>query len=114
MRGEITALNKVSAQLIEIDLMVNQAMTSAEDDSKASPILRAIVRELQEKSKKTISALDQADGESIYEHIVELEEAADCAKVAAQTDQGVSNETRRVILEAHDALSLFKAQLLEY
>lgn len=113
MKGESMSVDQISEELEQIDRKINHAVQSTEGDLKASPILRAVVKELHEKSMKALKALDNGDEESIHEHVIELEEAADCAKVAAQTDINISNSTREIVLEAHEALCEFKSHLLQ-
>jgi hypothetical protein len=112
MKGTMLSVDELLVKLKEIDLKISNACQGAEGDLKSSPILKALTNELQEKSQKTLSAMENGDEESIHEHIIELEEAADCAKVGAQADLNISNSTRQIIFDAHAALCHLKAQLL--
>jgi hypothetical protein len=42
---------------------------------------------------------------------IELEQAGDSAKVAAEADTGVSDATRQAVLDAHLAICIAKAKL---
>jgi hypothetical protein len=92
----------------EIDWQVGQAMSAVEADTGASPVLYAVVKEFRIKSLKTLDALKDADNQAVIEHLIEVEQAADSAKYAAEADEGLSEETRKAILDAHILTCMLK------
>jgi hypothetical protein len=113
MKVNTITVDEISEKLSNVDKEINHAIQAVEGDMRASPVLRAIVEEFQEKSKKTLSSLGNGDEESISEHIIELEEAGDCAKKAALADVGLSQSTRSIVLKAHDIICDLKSQILD-
>ena len=78
-----------------------------EADTGASPVLVAVVREFRAKLAK---AEDQAvDGVPSSDSVIELEQAGDSAKAAAEADTGVSSDARESVLAAHLAICKLKA-----
>jgi hypothetical protein len=71
----------------------------------------AIMNEFWNKSNKALGALKDADEQTTREFIFEVEQAADSAKVAAEADQGVADDTRKSVLDAHMSLCMLKGEL---
>jgi hypothetical protein len=95
----------------EIDGQVGLAMAAVEMDTGASPVLYAVVKEFRRKSLKALNALKDADKQTVIEHVIEVEQAADSAKYAAEADEGLSEETRKAILDAHMSTCILKGWL---
>lgn len=95
----------------EIDMQIGEAMAAVEADTGASPVLYAVVKEFRRKSLKALNAFKGADNQAVIEHIVEVEQAADSAKYAAEADEGLSEETRKAILDAHMSTCVLKSWL---
>jgi hypothetical protein len=76
-------------------------------DPGASTVLVAVVEEFARKFDKTRPAIDRAGGPE-REAIVELEQAADSARWAAEADPGARPETRTAVVFAHDTICWFK------
>jgi hypothetical protein len=106
-------IDEVSDRLTEIDEQVEEALRLVETDRGSSTVLKAVVKQFEEKSKKTLAAIDNGDEESISEHVVEFEQAADSAKAAGEADEGISYQTRQAIIEAHDSVCDLKSELLK-
>lgn len=99
-------------RLSDIDQVVNQAVHAVERDISASPIVDAVLRELQRKSIRALSLADEdATTEEIHDAVVELEQAGDSARAAAEADPGLRNETLAAVLDAHKAIAIFKTDL---
>ena len=77
-------------------------------DDGASPVLVAVVREFEAKAEKAGKAMVGDDAGS-REAIVELEQAGDSAKAAAEADPGVGGAGRQAVLDAHLAICMLKA-----
>jgi hypothetical protein len=74
-------------------------------DRGASPVLIAVVGEFANKAQKA-AGLDDERGA-----VIELEQAGDSAKVAAEADSGASDATRQAVLDAHLAICIAKSKL---
>jgi hypothetical protein len=74
-------------------------------DPGASPVLLAVTGEFALKAAKAVAADDERDA------VIELEQAGDSAKAAAEADAGVSDATRQAVLDAHMAICVAKSKL---
>ena len=86
---------------------VSDAVRQVEADQSASPVLVAVVREFQAKLVKAQS--HATDGRPHRDSVLELEQAGDSAKAAAEADPGVAGEARASVLAAHLAICKLKA-----
>jgi len=73
----------------------------------ASPVLVAVVREFQAKLAK--AQKHATGGVPGGDAVIELEQAGDSAKVAAEADAGLSSGARESVLAAHLAICKLKA-----
>jgi hypothetical protein len=97
------------AEALELmDRHVARAVEAAQKDRGASPILVAVLLEFQRKLVKTHGSAG-ADAAVRREAVVELEQAADSAVVAAAADAGAAADTKKLIDIAHGAICMFKA-----
>jgi hypothetical protein len=76
-------------------------------DRDASPVLVAVVREFEAKLAK--AQLQATDGNLGHDSVMELEQAGDSAKAAAEADVGLSGDARESVLAAHLAICKLKA-----
>ena len=91
----------------EVVEKITDVMRHVEADGAASPVLVAVVREFQAKLAKTQK---QATGAVPgRDSVVELEQAGDSAKAAAEADAGLSSDARESVFAAHLAICKFKA-----
>ena len=97
-------------ELREVREKAEVAMRAVEADGAASPVLAAVVREFVAKAGK---ALDWADGDREWEAVVEVEQAGDSAKAAAEADTGAAQATTTSVLDAHLAICMLKAGLAQ-
>jgi hypothetical protein len=86
---------------------INDAAREVEADNGASPVLVAVVREFQAKLAKAERNAD--GGVPAHDSVMELEQAGDSAKAAAEADPGVSGGARESVLAAHLAICKLKA-----
>ena len=98
----------VTNELEQVRQKATVALQATETDTAASPVLAAVVREFANKATK---ALGLAGTDREWEAVVELEQAGDSAKAAAEADSGVSPAAREAVLEAHLAICVAKAKL---
>ena len=101
-------MEPLAKKLELIDGHVARALAAVTADRGASPVLVAVVQELEKKFRKVSAALPSAAESGARELIVEVEQAGDSAKAAASADPGIARETRDAIVLAHDALCLVK------
>jgi len=81
------------------------ALAAVRADPGASPVLIAVVSEFALKAEKAASSRDERTA------VIELEQAGDSAKAAAEADNGVTDATRQAVLDAHLAICIAKAKL---
>ena len=74
-------------------------------DGGASPVLVAVVAEFAKKAAKAVDAADERTA------VIELEQAGDSAKAAAEADPGVSASAREAVLDAHLSICIAKGKL---
>jgi hypothetical protein len=84
---------------------IDRARDAVQSDEGASPVLVAVVNEFAKKADKATGSSDERIA------VIELEQAGDSAKVAAEADPGVSRATRDSVLEAHLAICVAKGKL---
>ena len=84
---------------------IDRARSAVESDEGASPVLVAVVKEFAKKAHKATSSPNERVA------IIELEQAGDSAKAAAEADPTVSSATRDAVLEAYLAICLTKGKL---
>ena len=92
-------------QLREVRSKIDGAVDAVGADQGASPVLIAVVGEFQAKAAKAVAAADERSA------VIELEQAGDSAKVAAEADAGVGDATRQAVLDAHLAICVAKSKL---
>jgi hypothetical protein len=81
------------------------ALASVRADQGASPVLLAVMNEFAKKAEKATHSDDERAA------VIELEQAGDSAKVAAEADSGAEDATRQAVLDAHLAICIAKAKL---
>ena len=68
-------------------------------------MLVAVVNEFAKKADKAVASSDERVA------VIELEQAGDSAKAAAEADSGVATATREAVLEAHLEICVAKGKL---
>ena len=107
------SIDTITERLVEVDEKVQKAVAALESDGGASPVLKAVVEAFQREARHTLEDVEEAEAAPIREHIVELEQAGDSAKCAAEADPGIQPETRQLVVDAHQAISSLKAETKE-
>lgn len=106
-------MEDIVARLAGVRTKLTAAVDAVEDDASASPVLVAVVREYDAKLARAEGRA--ADGPSsngaVREAVVEAEQAADSAKVAAEADTGVGADARQAVLDAHYVMCVLKAEM---
>ncbi|MBF6558394.1 MAG: hypothetical protein IVW52_20045 [Acidimicrobiales bacterium] len=96
-----TVTERLEAARVKID----RARHAVESDEGASPVLVAVVNEFAKKADKATASPDERVA------VIELEQAGDSAKAAAEADPGVSVAARDAVLEAHLVICVAKGKL---
>ena len=104
-------MTTTAERLIGINEQIEAAAATVEADGGASPVLGAVVRELAQKAQKAVDNLPGADPLMVRLSIVEVEQAADSAKVAVEVDLGASDSTRQTVVNAHLAICVLKDKM---
>ena len=91
----------------EVVEKITEAARHVEADGGASPVLVAVVREFEAKLAK--AEKHASDGVPGRDLVIELEQAGDSAKAAAEADAGLSSAARDSVLAAHLAICKLKA-----
>jgi hypothetical protein len=86
---------------------ITDAARRVDADDGASPVLVAVVHEFQAKLAKAEKHMI-GDVPS-HDAVLELEQAGDSAKAAAEADPGLSSDARESVLAAHLAICMLKA-----
>jgi hypothetical protein len=92
-------------RLRETRSKIDAALEAVRADQGASPVLTAVVGEFAKKAEKAAGAGDERGA------VIELEQAGDSAKVAAEADAGIADTTREAVLDAHLAICIAKSKL---
>lgn len=98
-------MTTTTERLGEARTKIDHALKIVQDDQGASPVLLAVVREFAKKAEKAVGAADEREA------VIELEQAGDSAKAAAEADTGVAADAREAVLDAHLAICVAKAKL---
>ena len=98
-------MTSTGERLREVRTKIDDAVGAVRQDRGASPVLTAVVSEFAKKGEKAAGAEDERAA------VIELEQAGDSAKVAAEADTGLSDATRDAVLEAHLAICIAKSKL---
>jgi len=98
-------MTTVAERLREVRAKIDTAFDAVRADRGASPVLTAVMGEFAAKAEKATGAADERAA------VIELEQAGDSAKVAAEADTGVTDGTRAAVLDAHLAICTAKSKL---
>src|SRR3954463_6377039 len=99
----------VMTRLGEVKVKTAEALRAAEADERASVVLVAVVREFDSKADK---ANRQAGGDgSARDSVIELEQAGDSAKAAAEADPNLSGEALQAVQDAHLSICVLKTEV---
>jgi hypothetical protein len=98
-------VTSTAERLRDVRTKIDDAVGAVRQDQGASPVLTAVVSEFAKKADKAARTEDERTA------VIELEQAGDSAKVAAEADTGLSDATRAAVLEAHLAICIAKSKL---
>ena len=101
---------QVQDRLGDVASKVSAALAAVEGDAGASPVLAAVVREFDGKAAKATKLAAKGMKEA-REAVVELEQAGDSAKAAAEADPGAGEATKKAVLDAHLSICVLKSKV---
>jgi len=102
------ATTDIRTRLEQVRTTTETALRAAEDDAGASVVTVAVVREFDAKAAKA----GRVDGDgAARDAVIELEQAGDSAKAAAEADPGLGGPARDAVLEAHLAICILKTEV---
>ncbi len=100
-------MESLQQRLELIDRHVARCKAALASETKTSPVFLAMFAELERKLTK-LKAAASGDPRVAREHLVETEQAADCMKLAAAADPGLSPAAVEVAATTHDSLCVLK------
>src|SRR5687768_13406702 len=103
----MTATSILGERLPSICAQVVNASELVAADGGASPVLGAVMGEFRKKAEKAQAALGN-DEAALRDAVLDMEQAGDSAKAAAEADTGPSEATRQAVLDAHLAICKLK------
>ena len=103
-------MDNVEDRLADVSEKIASAVSAIGADAGASPVLVAVVGEFGAKAAKA-SKLATTSAQAAHDAVVELEQAGDSAKAAAEADAGAGEATRQAVLDAHLSICMLKAKL---
>ena len=98
-------MTTTAERLRDTRVKIDNALASVRADQGASPVLIAVVGEFAKKAEKAMNSDDERAA------VIELEQAGDSAKAAAEADTGLADATRQAVLDAHLAICIAKSKL---
>ena len=103
------AVPDLMSRLDEVKVKTAEALRLSEADPGASVVLVAVVREFDSKAAK---ANRTSGGESsARDAVIELEQAGDSAKAAAEADPGLGAVAVDAVQAAHLAICILKTEV---
>jgi hypothetical protein len=102
------AMSDLKTRLDDVKTKTADALRASETDQGASVVLVAVVREFDTKADK---ANGQADADAARDSVIELEQAGDSAKAAAEADSGLGQAALQAVLDAHLAICILKTEI---
>jgi hypothetical protein len=103
----------ITTRLADIEEQIDETAAKLDQDAGASSALKAVFEELHRKTREARDTLKGADESTIRERVIEVEQAADSAKYAAEADERISAATREAVFGIHDELCELKSELAE-
>ena len=99
----------VVARLDEVKSKTAGVLAAVRADPRASVVLVAVVQEFDSKADKANRQTGSAG--SARDAVIELEQAGDSAKAAAEADPEVGAAAKETVLDAHLAICVLKTEV---
>lgn len=104
-------VNEIRQQFNHIEQTIDQAMQACSRDASLPQDLRQCVQQMDQRSEQTRQVLQSQDENRIIECVDDLEEWGDRALRACEQSDGISEQVKSAISQAHRELSDLKHQL---
>ncbi|MDD7920788.1 hypothetical protein [Actinomycetospora callitridis] len=101
------ATTDMLSRLTDVRGRIAACRRAVDDDAGASVVTAAVVREFDTKADKAMATADDARRDAI----IELEQAADSARVAAKADPGLGSAARDAVEDAHLGICILKTEV---
>ncbi|MDF2976457.1 MAG: hypothetical protein K0S40_1185 [Actinomycetospora sp.] len=101
------ATTDLRSRLDDVRARISDCRRAVEDDQGASVVTVAVVREFDSKAEKAGATPDEGTRDAV----IELEQAADSAKVAAAADPAIGGAAREAVEAAHLAICILKTEV---
>jgi hypothetical protein len=101
------ATTDMKSRLDDVRGRIAACRRAVDEDSGASVVTVAVVREFDSKADKAMATADDARRDAI----IELEQAADSARVAAKADPDISTAAHEAVEDAHLAICILKTEV---
>jgi hypothetical protein len=99
----------VMTRLAEVKNRTAEALRAVEADAAASVVTVTVVREFDAKADKA-NRQPEPDG-SARDSVIELEQAGDSAKAAAEADPDLGETALQAVEDAHLAICILKTEV---
>ena len=103
-------MTDVAERFAKVEEKIGRAVEAVQSDASASPVLVAVVKEFQNKARKANGSLS-GDDRAVRDAIVEVEQAGDSAKAAAEADPGIGESAKEAVLDAHLSICILKSKM---
>src|SRR5882757_2504856 len=103
------ATTDIMTRLSDVKVKTSAALSAAEADGGASVVTVAVVKEFDSKADKA-GRISDGDG-AARDSVIELEQAGDSAKAAAEADPGLGAEALDAVQAAHLAICILKTEV---
>jgi hypothetical protein len=103
----VLATTAIRTRLDGVRAEIDKARRAVEGDPGASVVTAAVVREFESKGSKA----DRAGDDGARDAVIELEQAADSARVAANADPGLDAAALEAVEAAHLAICVLKTEV---
>lgn len=94
-------MSDLAKRIYEVDRLVHNAAAAVEVDGGASAGLKSAMEDFQRASKQAEADLDNKDDAQLRDQVIALADAADKADAVASDDEGIDDQTRKVLTDAH-------------
>lgn len=104
-------VNEIRQQFTHIDQVIDQAMQACSSESNIPQDLQQCLQQMDQESDQAQQVLQSQDENQIIQCVDSLEELGDRAMRACEQADGISDQIRSAISQAHQELSQLKHQL---
>lgn len=103
----MVATTDMLSRLTDVRGRIATCRRAVDEDTGASVVTAAVVREFDTKADKAMATADDTRRDAI----IELEQAADSARVAAKADPDLGSAALDAVEDAHLAICILKTEV---